>query len=503
MREEESERREKRENKFISSSLADSSALEAFLIGAASVLIAFFLRGDIGINLGDEGYLWYGAQQVLNGEIPLRDFQSADPGRYYWCAFWMRILHSDGLMALRGAAALFASLGLGLALILFCQITRNRAALILFATLSLFWMTPRHKFFDFVAPIILIGSSYLLLKTRSKLSALYAGLTVQLLFLIGRNHGIYAIASTGLSLILSGSFFSLLLPTIAGFILGGVPMLIVSAIVPGFFDSVMVEPFRAIFFMGSTNLPLPIPFPWRVSFSNKAELIIGFFFTLLISFSSLSLIFSFLKRKKLIDKNPLLVACSAASLSYTHYALSRADAGHLALGIFPMLLGLAAVSKKFLPLTLPALLVASWFSIARYNPIFFAGDQISPKTLGSEVIHTSAESCSLIDLFYSLSGERKVFFAPHWPAAYAILRKHSPTWEIYFLFKRPPDIEQKELDRFKTEPPSVAVLRDIPLDGREELRFQNTHRLLWQYIIENYDSTSTPFPGISIYRKRV
>ena len=49
--------------------------LLAILLAGSS----FLLQGRTGINVGDEGFLWYGAQQTARGAVPVRDFQSYDP----------------------------------------------------------------------------------------------------------------------------------------------------------------------------------------------------------------------------------------------------------------------------------------------------------------------------------------------------------------------------------------------------------------------------------------
>src|SRR6202000_2825488 len=75
----------------------------------------------IDFTVNEEGFLWYGALAVAHGDVPLRDFYSYDPGRYYWAAAWPP-LAGEGLLGLRLATSAFAALGL------FCGLLAARRA---------------------------------------------------------------------------------------------------------------------------------------------------------------------------------------------------------------------------------------------------------------------------------------------------------------------------------------------------------------------------------------
>ena len=63
----------------------------------------------------DEGYLWYGVQQLLKGRMPHRDFNSYEPGRYLWSGLFAR-LFGNSMLVLRGSTHLFFAAGLATAL---------------------------------------------------------------------------------------------------------------------------------------------------------------------------------------------------------------------------------------------------------------------------------------------------------------------------------------------------------------------------------------------------
>ncbi len=76
-------------------------------------------------------------------------------------------------------------------------------------------------------------------------------------------------------------------------------------------------------------------------------------------------------------------------------------------------------------------------------------------------------------------------------------------WEIYALFPRIETFEKKEIERIKASNPAFVFVFDLPLDGRNELRFKNTHPLTHQYILNNFDQVSvSKNSAYQIYKAR-
>jgi hypothetical protein len=508
----------------------ESNVLPLKLLVLASLIVfaLFIWQGNKGFSLTDEGYLWYGAQRVLLGEMPMRDFMAYDPGRYYWSAAIMSLLNDNGVMALRGASALFETIGIfiGLLLIVRTENKQNFLYLILSAIILVTWMIMSFKAVDYVIPIFLIGALTLLAQNPINRNFFFVGLFVGLAALFGRNHGVYGVVgSIGFMLWLnfkrpeSHSKIKEFFLWTMGVTTGYMPMICMMLIVPGFAEAF----WESIIFqleIGASSLPLPVPWPWLINYASIPlsetirDVLVGVFFIAIIVFGVLSVAWVFWQ--KLQDKKipPVLVAASFLALPYAHYAYSRADIYHLSFGIFPLLIGyltvLAEQSAKIRWSLAFMLWVASiWTTLTTYP-----GWQcyLSKKCVEIEIssnklvvdLGTANDVGLLRKLVSKYAPDNQNFIAtPLWPGAYALLGRKSPMWEIYAFFRHTPSFEQAEIERIKTAKPGFVFVFDLPLDWRDELRFKNTHPLIYQFILDNFEPLSdSPIPAYQIFKAK-
>jgi hypothetical protein len=485
----------------------------AFTVGLAGFLVyfSFLWQGAIGYNLSDEGFLWYGVQRVLAGEVPLRDFMAYDPGRYYWSAALLKLTGTDGILALRAAAALFQAFGLAAALWMIMVAARGRqlAYLVVCGVTLLLWMWPRHKLFDVTLSILLIAALSYLVRQPEARRYFITGMCVGLAAVFGRNHGIYgAVAAAGViawlslrrsegpSLLRGGTLWVL------GVVVGFAPVLLMLLFVPGFSQGFW-ESIRLLFDAGATNLTLPIPWPWKVQWTGQATgdalraVLIGLFFIFMLAYGVVAIAWVVRKKWRNEFVEPVLVASAFLSLPYAQYAFSRADIGHLAQNIFPLLIGcmalLAAQPHKIRWPASVLLCMASILVIFVYHPGWQArqSGQWTALQLSSDRLLADPDTVNNVALLRSLEARfapdgRALAAMPLWPGAYASLGLRAPVWDIYPLFPRSARVEQAEIERMKQARTSVVMVLDVALDGREELRYQHTHPLTYRYLQNDF-----------------
>lgn len=502
-------------------------SLQILVLAIFVVFATFILQGNKDFSLWDEGFLWYGTQRTMLGEIPIRDFMSYDPGRYYWSATLMSLLNDNGIMALRWTVTIFQTIGLFVGLLLISEsLKKQKLIYLLLSALTLVvWMIPRHKLFDISLSILLIGILTFLVQKPTCRRYFITGICVGLTAVFGRNHGVYGIAgSLGVITWLnirreeSGLMKGFML-WVAGIITGFMPILLMALLISGF-ASAFWESILFLFETKTTNISLPVPWPWLIDSSVPLgeairRVLAGLFFIATALFGILSISWVMWQKWHNKQVSPVLVATAFLALPYAHYAYSRADIAHLAQGIFPLLVGclviLSTQSARIKWSLASVLCAASFWVTFIYHPGWqcYASQQCVDIEISGDNLLVDSNTANDIKLLRQLADQyapdgQSFIVTPFWPGAYALLERKSPMWESYALFSRSSTFENAEIQRIKITKPVFAIIYDYPLDGQNELRFRNTHPLIHQYIHEHFESLVgyTQNPAYQIYKSK-
>lgn len=457
-----------------------------------------------GINLADEGYLWYGTLKVLEGAVPIRDFRAYDPGRYYWCALWMRLLGRN-LLSIRIAmiAAQIVGLAMGVSAVL---ISTGEWMPAIFAGLALAaWMLPRYKQVDIFFPmaaalmaVMLVGNpipSYYLL------SGIFAGVCI----FFGLNHGIYV--GGGLSLLIlimishghglalteSLAWYSL------GLSIGILPVFAIFIFVPGLFHAYWQQKILKVFKRGATNLPLPIPWVWRPMSLHMKHLdrwtghVVSAGFTFMPIFYGFIFLLAVLERNMASPQEWAVIAVSCVGVFYMHHAMSRADITHLAQASPPLIIGLVINLFGFSygwVMVGGLIAVSLWFiyrpqelfvkSLGRSNGlkrIEFEGNSL---WLPEEMAQYLTKLRDLVEM-HSKSGD-PVLFVPKLVTLYTLLERRPAVYDIFCVYPATEEEQTLMINQLVTEGARLALIANHDVDSRDELRFSNTHPKVWEYL---------------------
>lgn len=485
----------------------------ALALSLTFVAAVFIWQSHTGLNLSDEGYLWYGAQRVMAGEVPMRDFFAYDIGRYYFSAAFMSLIGNGGIVSLRAASAIFQAFALFIGLTLLsrsCSRQNQLVFLVLAAITLTVWMPQQYRIYDNSLPIMLIGALAWLIDRPSRQRYFVAGLIVGVAAVFGKNHGVYgAIGSIGVMLYLTiGQQNGISLAKgfsfwVFGVCVGYLPVLAFIAFVPGYAQALW-DSIRLLFEINATNIALPVHWPWLVPFGiaplalTARAVLAGIFFMVIVAFGILGI--AWLIRKKLTSQfvHPAVIAAVFMALPYAHYAYSRADIPHLISGMPPFLIGtLALLGSQPARIKWPFTGLLCATSLFLMIPTFpgwpcYASQQCIAANLVGDKVEIDKGTASTLALFSMLAerfapGDQPFITAPFTPGIYAALQRKSPMWENYALFPRSNEFQQTEIARIEAAHPGFAVIHDFPLDERDELRFRNTHPLIDQYIRDHFE----------------
>jgi hypothetical protein len=473
----------------------------------------YLLQGDALFGLMDEGYLWYGGWRTSLGEVPVRDFESYDPGRYYWTALWLAAF-GNSLDVLRLATAAFQGIGLVFGLLVMRRIRASWWLLVPAGVLLCIWMYPRYKPFEPVITLAAIWFAVRLLERPSVGRHFAGGVFVGLAAWLGRNHGLYNLVAFvllyGFALwkIDRSSPWPKLLAAGGGILVGYLPMLYAIAFQPGFLDA-FVESLAGHFRLGTTNVPHTIPWPWLVWKEGvgtvgvivtlrSSEFLMGVIYVLYPIALIASALFLATRRATLGAPERLLAAATAVALAYLHYAMARPIFDYVAMSLAPLLILLMAVPsllrkpRWLQPLVAGALAVGlavvTWYTAGKASYLYKKVNipDLEPVEITGDRVWVKPEDAAVVRALDRLRKDilvpgDSIVVLPFWPAAYVILDRPSPIWDIYMHFARSEEQQRGIVAELTGKRVRWAIVGDVQLEGDDAWRMKNRNPIVWDY----------------------
>jgi len=475
-------------------------------------LLAFAYQGHLGLNLWDEGFLWYGAQRVLHGEVPLRDFQSYDIARYYWSGAWLAALGSDGIVALRfGNAALAAVTG-GIAARLLRGGAPEPAAFTGLAVvgIALFLVLRAEGVSDAFAAVLLVAAlAHALARPASRRRWAAAGIALGFSATIGINHGLYGTLGLALAAAhlwrrgLRRELWRGIGPVVAGAVIGYLPVLILFATVDGF-AAAFVDSIRILFEWGTTNLDLPLV--------PESPTLAALFFVAAAFWLVGMSVLAFAPRSALASQ-PAFAAAVLMGIPYAHYAVSRNDLEHVAVSVLPIVLAACTMPWRPVPLVrtgvLAAFVALAASLVLPRQPGQWAwnGWPLETATIRGEAVRLKPWEAAEVRLVREMAARapagRSFYAAPYWPGAYAVQGIRSPTWEIYALFPSTRERQARERERLQAADIAFALVSDARVDDRADLGLARTHAGIVDWLDRCMQRVEPPFRADPIRGVRV
>jgi hypothetical protein len=513
--------------------------LSSLALSIGLVMGIFALERDLLLVLADEGFLWYGAIRVFLGEVPIRDFQAYDVGRYYWAALWSPLL-GQGIVALRFSTALFQVLGLTLGLLAARRTRLGWIGTVPLACVLAIWMLP---WFKNVESSLLMAAVYLatsLVENPTRRRHLAAGILTGATALFGRNLGIYDAAAFSLLILIlhvkhrEGSLAAKLGIWAAGIVAGYSPMLGMLAFVPGFLDS-FVDSLRLYLDRGATNIALPIPWPWSAYLGpltppNYAALPLHvrwpwmfyrFAWLLFPAFCVFGILLALRTHADDLARRALPIASACVGLPYLHHAFSRADILHLAPTLPPLLLGLAGLPAVFgaerrvwLRAVVVVALASAFYAGARFHPFYAyrvspGRALFAPTSVAGDTLLVEKRVARLVEAVRRVHASRvsaheSLLILPRAPGLYAILGVRSPIWELYASTRPTEKVVRDLIPSLELRRVNWVLLADVAVDDREDLKLRHTHPEVWDYLATRFEPVEEPgLPApYRLYRRR-
>ncbi len=474
-----------------------------FLFSLGLSIFLFLLQGRINIPNADEGYLWYGSLRVLHGEIPIRDFQAYDPGRYYLTALFL-LMGGEGIMPFRFALALFQGAGIFFGLLAARKVAANWIDLAVFGAVLSLWSVQRYRVFEYSWIILTLYLVFRLLENPSFKRLFLSGIFIGFSGFMGRNLGLYAFLSFFLVLLYLrhqrriAPFFRAGLWWIAGIPLGFSPMILMWVLIPSFFRE-SLHAFDG--YLSSASIP--IPWPWETLYSGMspdlylAYRISGILFIIVPVLYLYSILRAWKNGTQEGSRGNLLLASASVGFFSMQYAFFRADWEHQAASFTPFLF---CVLSLFIPSqnsrkTALALLGLSLLSVGEqcylFDLIQQPGDSYAPYLAGGSLLKVQARKIRFMrsvgkTVEDNLGPDDYFLAAPMLCNLYPLLRRRSATRELFFLLPASEKTQLEEIRDLEDKKVNWVFIGDVSNVGQDRYKLHNTHPLLWKYFMDHF-----------------
>lgn len=507
--------------------------IEALLVSIVLMGGAFLANAHQGLSWADEGLLWYGSQRVYAGEIPVRDFFSYDPGRYYWTAAFYSLFSNTSLRTTLIAGGAFASLALSLTLFTLAKAGVNRSwRWLLAVAICIAFTFPRHKIYEQSLSLVLACAIYFVLVSGASAKRwCLLGLVTGLAAVMGRNHGVFFLVGSSLTMgflfltqrkvLRSASFVSYS----GGVVIGYAPIWLLCIFNTSFLHSF----WSSLLKTAGWQIPLQIPFLWNVDLTSMSvpmkwhAIGVGLICLLIPATYFFSAIWVGGKHiVRLANRRHLMLASfSFAGIPYLHQAFDRADFGHIAQGILPGLGALVCIcvlassgerrirGTQWLGISLLLITVATWAPYVPYARLSLleaeSPGSTSEFSMDGTIYRIERYQAALLRKVKQLQlacdvSDGQFLAAPHFPGLYAFLNIAAPHWDSYYVYNRSPELQRQHLAAMP-EIKLALIAPDATIDGLERLKFANMYGESLRYIEDKLERSPVewfPYP-LDIY----
>ncbi|NNE72956.1 MAG: hypothetical protein HKN26_04780 [Acidimicrobiales bacterium] len=464
----------------------------------------------------DEGYLWYGVLEVLRGAMPVRDFRSYEPGRYWVLAPFLWV-GRRGLLAVRIGSTAVLAVGLfGLTLV-------GRSAGLGWGSIGAVvvvgtvWAIRPHKRIDQGVLLGLTAATVHFLDAPGPTSATILGLSIGVAAVFGLNHGLYGAVIFVLVVVLGALKTDLSIGSVAGYgaagvAVGAAPLWLTALARPGLLRALVHRRLVAPTQRRSTNLPLPYPVPGRPSPQLTSALPVGLVplvravFCVVPLLALVATVVAFLAGGDGQIEQPVLTGAAVVALVAWHHVTSRADLGHLQTVAPVAMVGLVAAGVVGLVIAaVVSVLVGpvqfETFKRWRHPERYFRPDSPVP---GLWFRRTDGALLAAVAELGAGSSPGSCWIAvPLGGWILPLFDRRSAVYDTFCVYPASPDEQRAMITQLRAAQPEVAIIRLEALDGRDDLRFDRTHPAVWEYLNTAFVSAevATPLPeSIRVFR---